>query len=136
MKFTAITCRQHARVVVCAAALAAGSGCACLSPVHASLIHSRVSGEEVIAGLKPSLQIGMPLNEATAYLESCGFQTECRSNQPSKFPIGEEKTAHYVRVFPHPTPWIVTHPEIHVLLYHDANIVTDIKSQMFQTTVD
>jgi hypothetical protein len=131
---TVIICGRHARLAVLAAALAAGSGC--FSEPHASLIHARVSDGVVKAGLNPGLQIGMPLHEATAYLESCGFRPECREHPPSAFPAGGETTLHYVRVLPHPFPLDVTHPEVHVLLLHDGNRVTDIKSEKVTTTVD
>jgi hypothetical protein len=135
MTSTATTHGTSTRLSVLALALAAGPGCACFAEQHASLIHSRVSGGAVQVGLPPHLRAGMPLPDAKAYLESCGFRPECRENRSSTLPASEDKTLHYVRIFPHPAPFVVTHPEVHVLILHDGNTVKDIKSEKLTTTV-
>lgn len=134
---TATTSGRCARLAVLALALTAGPGCTFFSYQHASLIHSRVSGG-LMAGPNPPLRVGMPLRDATAYLESCGFRLGGRpENRPSTFPASSDTALHYVRVLPHPGLVVtVTHPEVHVLIFHDGNSVKDIKTETISTTVD
>ena len=130
------TTNTRGRLAAIGLSLAAGPGCACLSEQHATLIHWRVSDGVVRAGLNPHLRVGMPLCDATAYLQSSGFRQVCRENPPSGSLAGEGAALHFVRVLPHPAPFVVTHPEVHVRILHDGNHVTDIKSEKITTTVD
>jgi hypothetical protein len=111
-------------------------GCVSTSEQRSKQLLAKVAAEDVKNGQNPHLKIGMPLREAKAHLEQCGFQLEQRPRTGSTLLNPEASALHYVKIFPHPGVLVVFHHEVHVLLFHDEHRLTDIKSEAIYTSVD
>lgn len=123
------------RFLLPAIALTFSQGCAG-SQLHAILVESQVSGERVKAGRNPHLRIGMPVGEAKEHLEYLGFFLDTREHPESDLPDGNEFTLRYVRNLPCAVPFVVAHYAVHVVLFHDGERLTDLRSETIHTTVD
>ena len=112
-------------------------GCASNSEDRSKQLLAKVEAEGIKKGENPHIAIGMPIQEVKAYLESCGFQIERRPLTGSHLSNAEAAALHYVKIFPHyPNALVVLHHEVHVLLSHDGQRLTDIRSEAIYTTVD
>ncbi len=121
----------------------------CMS--DAQRAYDQVSAEKIKEGSHPRLQIGMPIQEATEYLETNGFHRENRHlaagfYEERGFHLTYQQltgttftdigttTLHYVNILPHESTMVVTHPEVHVLLIPDGDRLGDVKSEIINTS--
>jgi hypothetical protein len=111
-------------------------GCYSSSTLQADFIQSLVSEDNVKAERNANLQIGMPVTQASEYLEKLGFRLYPCSVSGLNVVQEGESTMQFVRILPHPTPIHQAHNEVHVLLFHDGERLTELKSKTISTTVD
>jgi hypothetical protein len=114
----------------------ATQGCVSSTEHQSKQLLAKVEAEGIKKGENPQIAIGMPIQEAKAFLERSSFQIERRAHTGSKLSNPEAAALHYVKIFPHPAPYVVLHHEVHVLLFHDGQRLTDIQSEAIYTTVD
>jgi hypothetical protein len=124
------------RFLLLAVSLVSAQGCVGYSQLRADRIHAQVSGEDVKAGRNSHLRIGMPIGEAEEHLKGLGFHLDRRPREDSSLGGVGEFTLRYVKSLPHPTPLVDFQHEVHVLLSHDGDHLTDYKSETICTTVD